>query len=78
MPPQSHEDDSIRAVQTALEIHEVLLKETKVHSQIGVTTGTAFCGDVGTDARREYAMVGDIVVSVLHTFYKCLRIYLLA
>ncbi len=28
---------------------------------MGITTGKTFCGDVGSSARREYALVGDIV-----------------
>lgn len=56
----SHEDDPKRAVETALELH-AKLAELKIPSSIGVTTGQAFCGDVGTSQRREYAMVGDIV-----------------
>ena len=28
---------------------------------IGVTTGTAFCGEIGSDARREYTVMGDTV-----------------
>ena len=30
-------------------------------ASVGVTTGTVFCGIVGSSKRREYAMVGDIV-----------------
>eukprot|EP01117_Protostelium_nocturnum_P014485 TRINITY_DN5511_c0_g2_i2.p1 TRINITY_DN5511_c0_g2~~TRINITY_DN5511_c0_g2_i2.p1 ORF type:complete len:1733 (+),score=655.57 TRINITY_DN5511_c0_g2_i2:165-5363(+) len=59
-PPLSHQDDAIRAVKTALEIFEKLRK-LNTPCAIGVTTGRAFCGDIGTAARREYAMVGDIV-----------------
>eukprot|EP01117_Protostelium_nocturnum_P011277 TRINITY_DN4096_c0_g2_i3.p1 TRINITY_DN4096_c0_g2~~TRINITY_DN4096_c0_g2_i3.p1 ORF type:complete len:1374 (-),score=492.46 TRINITY_DN4096_c0_g2_i3:24-4145(-) len=60
VPPFSHEDDAVRAVQAAIEIHTTLNK-IAIPTSIGVTTGKAFCGDVGSTARREYAMVGDIV-----------------
>ncbi len=30
-------------------------------SSIGVTTGSCFCGSVGSSVRQEYAIVGDIV-----------------
>eukprot|EP01119_Soliformovum_irregulare_P003319 TRINITY_DN1370_c0_g1_i1.p1 TRINITY_DN1370_c0_g1~~TRINITY_DN1370_c0_g1_i1.p1 ORF type:complete len:1601 (+),score=583.09 TRINITY_DN1370_c0_g1_i1:488-4804(+) len=60
LPPRSHEDDAARAVLTALEISSSLLKQG-VSCSIGVTTGTVFCGNVGSEQRREYAMVGDIV-----------------
>jgi class 3 adenylate cyclase len=72
LPLNSHEDDAKRAVETALEL-QARLAELKIPSSVGVTTGQAFCGDVGTNQRREYvillifilinryAMVGDIV-----------------
>lgn len=62
LPPFSHQDDAARGVETALEIY-TKLSALKVPCSIGVTTGQAFCGDVGSSMRREYAMVGDIVVS---------------
>ena len=61
LPPLSHENDAIRAVEAAIEIHQKL-EALGVPCSIGVTTGEAFCGDVGGDYRREFAMVGDIVV----------------
>jgi len=79
LPPLSHEDDAVRAVESALDIYKLLCalkvpflsffsSNTKVIAflrqvspSIGVTTGKAFCGAVGSEARREYAMVGDIV-----------------
>lgn len=59
LAPLAHEDDAERAVLTALEIHEQL-KEMRVPCSIGLTKGLAFCGDVGSERRREYAMVGDV------------------
>lgn len=67
LPPESHEDDAVRAVLAALAISKEL-DAVSIQSRIGVTTGNAFCGDVGNDVRREYAMVGDIVVWMM-TFF---------
>lgn len=64
LPPESHEDDAVRAVLAASAISKEL-GSCSIQSRIGVTTGNAFCGDVGNDVRREYAMVGDIVVCVI-------------
>jgi hypothetical protein len=44
LPPLSHEDDPIRAVETAVEIN-AKLQEIGVACSIGVTTGFAFCGN---------------------------------
>ncbi len=60
LPPRTHEDDAVRAVQTAVEIQDQL-KSQGLLCSIGITTGRAFCGPVGNDRRREYAMVGSIV-----------------
>lgn len=60
LPPLSHEDDPARATRAAMLIHKNL-KDMKITSSVGVTTGKAFCGAVGSEERREYAMVGDIV-----------------
>jgi len=57
LPSFSHQNDEERAVRASIEIHanEPLLKAA------GVTTGKTFCGFVGSDQRKEYAIVGDIV-----------------
>eukprot|EP01119_Soliformovum_irregulare_P018426 TRINITY_DN5644_c0_g1_i1.p1 TRINITY_DN5644_c0_g1~~TRINITY_DN5644_c0_g1_i1.p1 ORF type:complete len:1103 (+),score=322.47 TRINITY_DN5644_c0_g1_i1:3-3311(+) len=60
LPPFAHEDDAVRAVECALELNQMLTM-LRMPCSIGVTTGRAFCGDVGSSKRREYAMVGDIV-----------------
>jgi class 3 adenylate cyclase/tetratricopeptide (TPR) repeat protein len=61
LPPLSHEDDAIRAIRAATLISARLKKELSIDASIGITTGKAFCGAVGSEERREYAMVGDIV-----------------
>jgi len=61
LPPLSHEDDPARALRASMLIQKNL-KALSVGNSIGVTTGKAFCGAVGSEERREYAMVGDIVV----------------
>lgn len=60
LPPLSHEDDPCRAVQAAMMLQK-RVAELSITTNVGVTTGKAFCGAVGSEERREYAMVGDIV-----------------
>lgn len=60
LPPISHEDDPLRAVESGLSIKSILTS-MGVACGIGITTGRAFCGAVGSEDRREYAMVGDVV-----------------
>jgi class 3 adenylate cyclase/tetratricopeptide (TPR) repeat protein len=55
--PVSHEDDEERALRCCLE----LLALPGGPYQGGVTTGPVYCGEVGSDVRREYAVVGDTV-----------------
>lgn len=60
LPPMSHEDDAVRAVQAAQAI-QAGLRSLGVNCSIGIATGQAFCGAIGTATRREYTMVGDVV-----------------
>lgn len=55
--PVSHENDEERAVNCCLE----LLQLPGGPFRAGVTTGSVFCGEVGSDTRREYTVIGDSV-----------------
>src|SRR6266536_1627291 len=55
--PVSYENDEERAVNCCLE----LLQLPGGPFRAGVTTGSVFCGEVGSDARREYTVIGDSV-----------------
>ncbi|KAG8462766.1 hypothetical protein KFE25_004742 [Diacronema lutheri] len=56
----SHADDPARAVRMAVKLGEHMRLATKgrVSCNIGITTGTTFLGDVGSDARCEYTTTG--------------------
>ena len=60
LPPVAHEDDGVRAVRAALGI-QAQLRRHRVRYAIGIATGRAFCGSVGSDLRREYTMIGGVV-----------------
>jgi class 3 adenylate cyclase len=60
LPMLAHEDDPYRAAQAALDIQAALSQEG-MRGAIGVTTGRAYCGVVGSSVRHEYTMIGDAV-----------------
>jgi predicted ATPase/class 3 adenylate cyclase len=55
--PRTSADDTERAVACCLE----LVALPGAPARAGVATGLAFCAEVGTSARREYAVIGDSV-----------------
>jgi class 3 adenylate cyclase len=55
--PVSHENDEERAVHCCLE----LLNLPGGPVRAGVTSGSAYCGEVGSDIRRTYTVIGDSV-----------------
>lgn len=60
IPPETHEDDALRAVQAAMVLRD-RLEGLGVSSSIGICTGRVYCGVVGSNIRREYSVLGDTV-----------------
>jgi class 3 adenylate cyclase/tetratricopeptide (TPR) repeat protein len=60
LPPMAHSDDAVRAVQAMQDV-QIELRSQGVGTAIGIASGTAFCGSIGTIDRREYTLVGDVV-----------------
>lgn len=60
LPPFAHDDDPARGVRVGLEM-QAIFAQHGLQSRIGVATGRAFCGVVGSPRRCEYTMMGDVV-----------------
>ena len=60
LPPLVHVDDATRATAAALLVVGELAA-LGVAASVGVATGTAFCGFVGSSVRREYTVMGNVV-----------------
>ena len=62
LPPVPHYNDAVRAVVAAMNLVDNLQRlGDGVHCRVGVATGRAFCGVVGSPIRREYTLMGDVV-----------------
>ena len=68
--PQAHEDDPERAVRTALDMRAKLSKldeqwidltKTSLHIGIGINTGHAVVGNIGSNLKMDYTIIGDSV-----------------
>jgi class 3 adenylate cyclase/tetratricopeptide (TPR) repeat protein len=64
--PVAQEDDEQRAIVCALRINEKLMRLNAnspypIEPRIGINTGDAFCGEVGSAERKEYTVMGKDV-----------------
>lgn len=60
LPPLAHEDDPLRAIETAMRLAEGF----RTHRQefgIGLASGRAFCGAYGSDHFRQYTALGTVM-----------------
>ncbi|OQS03754.1 hypothetical protein THRCLA_21073 [Thraustotheca clavata] len=56
LPPFYHENNALHGIRMAL-----YMQEKGVKASIGITSGPAFCGSIGSAVRAEYAVVGDTI-----------------
>ena len=68
--PVVHDDDPVRAVKAALEVHEVLHEfnfarisqgEIPIEVGIGINTGEVVAGYIGSNRTMSYSVIGDTV-----------------
>jgi class 3 adenylate cyclase len=66
--PVIHANDPERAVRCALDIRDAIMhlrvptmEETRLHVGIGITSGEVIAGNVGSERRMQYTVIGDPV-----------------
>ena len=60
LPPHASDQDAVVALDVAGRVHHALAA-IGLSAGIGVATGRAFCGEVGSSARREHIAVGPVM-----------------
>src|SRR3954466_418855 len=67
--PVAHEDDAVRALHVALEMHRELARvvteldhDAELTLHVGVNTGHGIARILGSEARMDYAVLGDSVI----------------
>jgi class 3 adenylate cyclase/tetratricopeptide (TPR) repeat protein len=60
LPPLNHEDDALRAVRSGRELVDDL-KRFNLCVDVGISTGTVFCGPLGSVQRRVFTVLGNVV-----------------
>ena len=60
LPPYAQEHGAVLAVRAALKVREALVA-IGIPVAVGISTGDAFCGDVGSTNRREYLSTGLVM-----------------
>lgn len=62
LPPLAHMDDPKRAIVAAqLLVDRIAAIGPGVNCSVGIASGRAFCGVIGSKDRREYTVIGDMV-----------------
>ena len=68
--PVAREDDAVRAVMAALDMRRILMRYNRqrircglepIETGIGITKGEAVTGNIGSEQRMEYTVIGDTV-----------------
>ena len=64
--PVSHEEDPERAVKSALLLKKRMQEyndrnKTSLKIKVGINLGKVYAGDVGSDIKKEYTVMGDVV-----------------
>lgn len=59
--PTEIKDPELKAVQAAIEIQQEIRKHGRVESGIGINTGDAIVGNIGSKHKMDYTAIGDTV-----------------
>ena len=60
LPGTSHDDDHLRALLLSKKLSSTF-EALEISPRLGIVTGTAFCGPLGTDERQQYSIIGSTV-----------------